>query len=394
MSGWAAEVRALRPDLGAVAEAVSQQIAFTPSPRLFIEAHDLPNEAVRQALRIFGIRRKVPPALAKALLAYWAEDSLRKAGVGGGILTALILRGLKGKPWEEGLRVWAQALWRNRPSHHNFASPLAVPLWVEEPQNPGEALQTLSTWAKTPLLASEDRSFLYALKDSLMVYLWNRGLLRLRGLVLRRRPLPPLEALAEAYRKQYARVREVFQKGGYEALAVRFPTLHPEALPPAGVSVEAWAEKWAEVWREEYRNSHGDTLSLALLFPDPDLLLPLLNPERDAQDFSHLSWPQVLEEEPYWIDPSARHLLLAVVEEGGRWLFVHMPYRKAQHFRLPLANLPVVAERDYWELLGVREVSLGTYPTLLRVVRELGYPPERFPMGLALLSQEAARTVG
>lgn len=380
---WVEAVRQADPALGEVAERVARQIAFAPDPRFFLEAHDLPSHLLKRALVLFGLEGTYPPDLGRALLAHWAKAFLAQKGMGGGLATALTLKvvGEGEGDWLRGLRFWIQHL-RKGKEHFSLNLPLWVPLWVEEPQEPQEALSVLSAWAKSPWLNPDDRSLLYLIKDSLIVYLWNRGLVRLKGILVRERPLPKEEALAEAYLAEVERLRSSLQQGGYESVLPRLAYWRLEDLPGTREPLELWAQKRAQAWLEEYAGLR-DEIPAHLLIPSPDLLLPLLNEDRSPQSFAHLSWEEVVENEEYWIDPLARYLVVVAVQ-GERPFLTHIPYRKAQRYRLPLEELPILGKRPWHEPLGQRPLSLEDYPSLLRVVRELGHPPERFPHGLLL----------
>lgn len=388
MEPWVEAVRQADPRLGEIAERVAKQIAFAPDPRFFLEAYDLPSHLLRRALSLFGFRGIYPPDLARALLAHWAKAFLQERGMGGGLITALTLKAVGDGDWLQGVRFWVRTLARRgggEKRSFSLSLPLWVPLWVEEPQDPQEALSVLSAWAKSTWLTPEDRSFLYLLKDSLIVYLWNRGLVRLKGLLVRERPLPSEEALALAYLAEMKRLHSFLQEKGYEAILSRLAYWRPEDLPQEGRPLELWAQERARAWLETYRGLQ-DEIPAHLLIPSPDFLLPLLNEGRSPESFAHLSWEEVVENEEYWIDPLARYLVVVVVGGGERPFLTHIPYRKARRYRLPLENLPVLGRKPWHEPLGQRSLSPEDYPTLLRVAREIGYPPERFPCGLLLKS--------
>lgn len=386
---WVRAVGEYGEEAAQAASRVAPMLSFTPPPKLFAEALSLPSARVRGLLRLFLLpgKGRVPQdhALASALLAYWAGRTLEEAGVAeGGLMTAVTLVALRsrGGGWREGLAAWAKAL---RSAHGegdlvDLNAPLRIPLWVEEPARPLEALKLLTTWAKAPVLWPGDRNLLYLLKDSLMALLWNRGFLRFVGIVARPRPLPPHEGLVEAHLAWFRSLEEAFWQGGYEALAPFLRRAAPEQLPLQGEELLPWAERAAWYWAEQYQGA-SDLLPRSCLILPPELLVPLMNEGKAPPQGA--SWEEILESSPHLVDPMARYLVLAKVEDGQDSMLVHMPYRTARRMRLLTEELRITEERPYDQRIGWREVGMESYGKLQDAVSQMGYPPARFPKGLA-----------
>ncbi len=335
---------------------------------------------MRKLLGELGVRPAPDPALNRALLARWAESFLRERGQGGGVFTALLLRKLGGD-WERGLRPWLRVYRKHFPlAPLDLNHPPLHPLWLEVPAEVKRPLRVLSAWAKVPLLHKEDRELLYLLKDSLMVHLWNEGRLRFVALLRRGRPVPPEEALKEAFLEAWEGVREGFPAKGYEGLSqeeLRF--FDEEGLPREGEALEAWAERAAARWLALYGEA-GERADPFLLALPPRLLVPLLvQSPLERRRLQGLSWEEILAHHSHVLDPKANWVLTALVE--GEAVY-HMPYRKAKRYRL------LFQEEALRTLELPEEARMGRgeeeYPfsQLLEVLVELRYSPGRFPWGL------------
>lgn len=383
---WLEQFRGQAPHLLPLAEKLLQYIAFYPSPRFLEEALSIPEPHLTSLLRAFGLRGNRPPEVRRALIAYNAEKFLQALGAKGGILTALLYKSFGGK--EEWLRILRRLTFLNQKRPVRLDEAIDFPLWVEAPRDARRALILLSGWAKSPYLSREDREFLYALKDSLMVYLWNLGRLRLLGVLVRRRPLVLEEDLVRIYKAQVAFLRKEIQEEGYEGVLLSpwFPYLDPDFLPEEDTPehLEFYGRYWAKRWNELLSHPQEE-IPRGLLFSSPSLLLPLLNPFMNRLPL-YFSWEEVVRDSPHLVDPFAFYLIVARLE-GEEPLTVHLPYRKAVRMRLLLGSLPTWGELPYNQLLGRQEIPMDreTYRGLLEVLEEMGYAPEDAPGNLELL---------
>jgi len=348
---------------------------------LYLQARSLPNKLVRSALwGLFGVRPTTSKEGNAALLAHWAKRYLEERGGRGGILTALILRGLerKGGSWREGLALWLEArAKRFPPSPVNLDLPALHPVWLEVPKDIEGALGTLSAFAKDPRVCKRDRETLYLLKDSLMVKLWTEGRLRFLKLIARSRPLPREEALVEAYRDFWREVEEAFAMGGYEALEGLLAYWAPRDLPK-GEELR-WAEERAKAWFDAYLSPWNPVVPRVVLTLPPRVLVPLFGLREPRSE----GWEEVLAERPYLLDPYANYVLTASIRTEGGTFTYHFPYRKARRYRilsgeenLPTEELPPDVRMGRRGELAFSEGALKSY------LEEMGYPPWRFPCGL------------
>ncbi len=354
---------------------------------LYLQARSLPAKLVRNALRgLFGVRPTTSKEGNAALLAHWAKRYLEERGGRGGILTALVLRGLerKGGSWREGLALWLEVRAKHFPPRPlNLDLPALHPVWLEVPKDIEGALGALSAFAKDPRVCKRDRETLYLLKDSLMVKLWAEGRLRFLKLIARPRPLPREGALVEAYRDFWREVEEAFAMGGYEALEGLLAYWDPRDLPK-GEELR-WAEERAKAWFEAYLSSWDPVVPRAVLTLPPRVLVPLFGLREPRGD----SWEEVLAERPYLLDPYANYVLTASIRSEGETFTYHFPYRKARRYRilcggenLSTEELPPDVRMGRRGELAFSEEALKSY------LEEMGYPSRRFPCGLRLEERE------
>jgi hypothetical protein len=355
----------------------------------YLQTRSLPTRLVRSALRgLFGIRPTANRESDIALLAYWAKRYLEEKGGRGGILTALILRGLeqKGGSWREGLVLWLELRAKHFPPRPvNLDLPLLHPVWLEVPRkrNIEGVLGALSAFAKDPRLCKKDRETLYLLKDSLMVKLWSEGRLRFLRLIARPRPLPREEALVEAYRNLWQEVEEAFAKGGYEALEGLLAYWEPRDLPKE--EDLRWAEERARAWFDAYLSSWDPVVPRVVLTLPPRLLVPLFG----LREPKEKSWEEILAERPYFLDPYANYVLTALIRLEDRSFTYHFPYRKARRYRIFYGEENLLTQELPPDIrMGRRGRSVFGEEDLKACLEEMGYPSWRFPCGLRLDGDE------
>lgn len=350
---------------------------------LYLQARSLPTKLVRNALwRLFGVRPTTSKEGNAALLAHWAKRYLEGRGGRGGILTALILRGLerKGGSWREGLALWLEVRAKHFPPRPvNLDLPALHPVWLEVPKDIEGALGALSAFAKDPRVCKRDRETLYLLKDSLMVKLWAEGRLRFLKLIARPRSLPREEALVEAYRDFWREVEEAFAMGGYEALEGLLAYWSPQDLPKG--EERRWAEEQAKAWFDAYLSPWDPVVPRVVLTLPPRVLVPLFGLRKPRGD----SWEEVLAERPYLLDPYANHVLTALIRSEGETFTYHFPYRKARRYRILCGGENLLAEELPPDVrMGRRGELTFSEEALKAYLEEMGYPSWRFPCGLRL----------
>jgi hypothetical protein len=354
---------------------------------LYLQARSLPTKFVRSALRgLFGIRPTSNRESNIALLAYWAKRYLEERGRRGGILTALILRGLeqKGGSWREGLALWLELRAKHfSPSPVNLDLPLLHPIWLEVPKDIEGALGALSAFAKDPRVCKRDRETLYLLKDSLMVKLWSEGQLRFFKLLARPRPLPQEGALVEAYRNFWQEVEEAFAMGGYEALDGLLSYWEPRDLPK-GEDPE-WAEERAKAWFDAYLSPWNPVVPRAVLTLPPKRLVPLFG----LREPKVSSWEEILAEHPYFLDPYANYVLTALIRSEDGTFTYHFPYRKARRYRILYGEENLLTEELPPDVrMGRRTKTAFSKEDLKSHLEAMGYPSWRFPCGLRFQGDE------
>jgi hypothetical protein len=348
---------------------------------LYLQARSLPTKLVRNALwRLFGIRPTTSREGNAALLAHWTKRYLEGRGGRGGILTALILRGLerKGGSWREGLALWLEVRAKHFPPRPvNLDLPALHPVWSEVPKDVEGALGALSAFAKDPRVCKRDRETLYLLKDSLMVKLWAEGRLRFLKLIARSRPLPREEALVEAYRNFWREVEEAFAMGGYEALEGLLAYWSPQDLPK-GEELR-WAEERAKAWFDAYLSPWDPVVPKVVLTLPPKALVPLFGLREPRSN----SWEEALAQRPYLLDPYANYVLTASIRSEGETFTYHFPYRKARRYRILCGGENLSTEELPPDVrMGRRGELPFSKEALKGYLEEMGYPPWRFPCGL------------
>jgi hypothetical protein len=348
---------------------------------LYLQARSLPTKLVRSALRgLFGIRPTTNRESNIALLAHWAKRYLEEKGRRGGILTALILRGLeqKGGSWREGLVLWLELRAKHFPLRPvSLDLPPLHPVWLEVPKDIEGALGALSAFAKDSRLCKRDRETLYLLKDSLMVKLWSEGQLRFLKLIARPRPLPREETLVEAYRNFWREVEEAFATGGYEALDSLLPYWEPQDLPK-GEDLR-WAEERAKAWFDAYLSPWNPVVPRVVLTLPPKRLVPLFGLREPKGN----SWEKILAEQPYLLDPYANYVLTALIRSEDGTFTYHFPYRKARRYRILYGEENILTEELPPDVrMGRRAESAFSEEDLKTYLEEMGYPSWRFPCGL------------
>jgi hypothetical protein len=360
---------------------VRRLVSFEVPFDLYLQARPLPAKLVRSALRgLFGIRPSTNRETNVALLAYWAKRYLEERRERGGILTALILRGLeqKGGSWREGLALWLELRAKHFcPKPVNLDLPLLHPVWLEVPKDVEGALGTLSAFAKDPRICKRDRETLYLLKDSLMVKLWNEGRLRFVRLIARPRSLPREGALVEAYRDLWREVEEAFARGGYEALEGLLSYWEPQDLPKGDEL--RWAEERAKAWFDAYLSPWDPVVPRVVLTLPPKLLVPLFGLREPKEE----SWEEVLARHPYSLDPYANYVLTASIRSEDGSFTYHFPYRKARRYRVLYGGEGLLTQELPPDVrMGRRGESALAEEDLKTYLEEMGYPPWRFPCGL------------
>ncbi len=377
------EERSAREEYLRAQRLVSFEVPFD----LYLQARSLPTKLARNALRgLFGVYPTTSRESNIALLAYWAKRYLEETGRRGGVLTALILKGLerKGGSWRGGLALWLELRAKHfSPRPINLDLPPLHPVWLDVPRDIEGALGALSAFAKDPQVRKEDRETLYLLKDSLMVRLWNEGRLRFLKLIVRPRPLPREGALVEAYRNFWQEVEEAFAMGGYEALGSLLSYWEPQDLPQ-GDNLR-WAEERAKAWFDAYLSPWNPVVPRAVLTLPPKLLVPLFGLKKPRGE----SWEEILAEHPHFLDPYANYVLTAFIHSEDGTFTYHFPYRKARRYRIPYREenllteeLPPDVRMGRRARSGFNEEELKTY------LEEMGYPPWRFPCGLRFGASE------
>jgi hypothetical protein len=360
---------------------IQRLVSFEVPFELYLQARSLPTKLVRSALRgFFGIRPTTNRESNIALLAYWAKRYLEEKGGRGGILTALILRGLeqRGGSWREGLTLWLELRAKHfSPRPVNLDFPSLQPIWLEVPKDIEGALGALSAFAKEPRVCKKDRETLYLLKDSLMVKLWSEGRLRFLKLIARSRPLPREEALVEAYRSLWQEVEETFAVGGYEALDSLLPYWEPQDLPKG--EDPQWAEERAKAWFDAYLSPWNPLVPRVVLTLPPKLLVPLFGLRKPKGN----NWEKILAERPYFLDPYANYVLTALIRSEGGTFIYHFPYRKARRYRILYGEENLLTQELPPDVrMGRRAKSTFSEGDLKTYLEEMGYPPWRFPCGL------------
>jgi hypothetical protein len=366
---------------------VQRLVSFEVPFDFYLQARSLPTKSVRNALRgLFGIRPTTNRESNIALLAYWAKRYLEEKGGRGGILTALILRGLeqKGGSWREGLVLWLKLrakYFSPRPVNLDF--PLLHPVWLEVPKDIEGALGALSAFAKDPRVCKKDRETLYLLKDSLMVKLWNEGRLRFLRLIARPRPLPREGALVEAYGNFWQEVEEAFARGGYEALDGLLSYWEPQDLPKG--EGPQWAEERAKAWFDAYLSPWNPVVPKVVLTLPPKLLVPLFGLREPKSN----SWEEILAEHPYFLDPYANYVLTASIRSEDGTFTYHFPYRKARRYRILYREENLLTQELPPDVrMGRRAGLVFSEEDLKTYLEEMGYPSWRFPCGLRLEGDE------
>ncbi len=362
-------------------------VSFEVPFEFYLQARSLSTKLVRSALRgLFGIRPTTNRESNVALLAYWAKRYLEERKRRGGILTALILRGLeqRGGGWREGLALWLELRAKYfSPRPVNLDLPPLHPVWLEVPKDIEGALGALSAFAKDPRLCKRDRETLYLLKDSLMVKLWSEGRLRFLKIIARPRSHPREGALVEAYRNFWQEVEKAFAMGGYEALDSLLPYWEPQDLPK-GEDLR-WAEERAKAWFDAYLSPWNPVVPRVVLTLPPKLLVPLFGLREPKGN----GWEEILREHPYFLDPYANYVFTALIRSEGGTFTYHFPYRKVRRYRIPYEEENLLTEELPADVrMGRRAKSVFGEKDLKTYLEEMGYPSWRFPCGLRFKGSE------